>query len=154
MRRIIATLSALAIVGCSSATVPRIAEPQINVRTVDVPRARPDLNRAFFTVVQVEVVNRSASELSLQRIELSSLGVGPFTIVPAQRDFNQAIAPAGGRVFPVWAQATYNAIDETLAQSEGPMVVRGVAFFNSPEGGFRKVFIQRVGTTISDPDGQ
>ncbi len=143
--------SAIVVASCTSL---RLIEPHINVSTVEVPRALPETTRQFFTTVQVEILNRSGEPVSLQRIEFASVGVGPFTILQTSRDFNQAIEPSQGLRFPVWAQMTYNGLDETLAQSEGPLIVRGVAVFTTPGGGFRQVFLQRVNTSVSQKTGR
>jgi hypothetical protein len=148
---VVSLLVTVVLPSCSS-HILRLAEPEISVRTVEVPRARPINATSFTTVVQVEILNRSSLPLRLQRIELSSVGTGPFNIVLTRRDFNQPIEPSQAMRFPVWSQASYVGLEETLAQSEGQIMVRGVAIFDTEGGGFRTVFLQRVNTSISRPD--
>ena len=148
---VVSLLSTIFLGSCSS-HILRLAEPEINVRTVEVPRARPINATSFTTVVQVEILNRSSLPLNLQRIELASVGTNAFNIVLTRRDFNQPIQPSQAIRFPVWSQASYVGLDETLAQSEGQIMVRGVAVFGAEGGGFRTVFLQRVNTSISRPE--
>lgn len=138
-----------AVAGCSSSAPSKSDAAVIRVRPIEVPRARPLPNAQFTTIVHVDVGNTSGSEIELQRIEISSIGEGPYEIGSASRDFNQTIAPNVARTFSIWAPARYRDLDETLAQSAGVVMVRGVAVFRSPAGDFRKSFVQRTGTTMN-----
>ena len=125
-------VSALAgfFIACSSATdagggKQDSFDPLISVQTLEVPRARPSSARQFTTMVKIAVTNRSSEQITVERIDLESVGSGPFTIAPSSRTFNQVLDSRGEGIFQVFAQASVDQNEADVARSEGVVVIRG-----------------------------
>jgi hypothetical protein len=151
MMKRLAILCALTLIAaCGSSNGVRVIEPEIRVHTVEIPVAQPQGAAQFSTVVKIDVANRSGDSIRIERITLSSVGVGPYNIAMTDRDFHRAISPDQFSTFEVWARAvTPAASDETLVPQEGPIVIRGMVEYSHAGGAGRKVFVQRVPTTFS-----
>lgn len=141
-RLAIASLSAVLIAACSSSNDAQVIPPEISVLPLEIPEARPQSLDVFSVVIRLNVSNRSSEELVLNRLDLSSIGTGAFTIAPSTHRYNFNIPP--GRVARVeaWVQLT---AEERIGGPEGDIIVRGVAFFRSPSStAFRRVFTQKM----------
>ena len=118
-----------------------LLDPEFNVRMVRVPGARPNRANAFASVVEVDVINRSSERITLDSLQITSVGMGAYTIPPVRQDFHQAIPPGQFESVKVFVQVV---AEDTIGQAEEPIMVRGVAEFSSDGGGFRRTFTQRV----------
>ena len=138
----------LLLAGCAGG-VASLIEPEFNVRVVRVPGARPQRANAFSSIVEVDVVNRSSEALTLESLQITSVGVGSYTIPAVTQRFNKIIPPNQFELFKVWVQVV---AEETIGQAEEPIFVRGMAEFRTESGSFRRTFTQRVNpSTISRP---
>lgn len=129
-----------ATLACSSgAAIP--IEPEFNIRVLQVPEALPGMANPFATVVQVDVINRSSEPLTLQRIEVSSVGEGRYEFDREREQFNRVVQPGKFDSFPVRVLVYAN---ETIGRAEEPLHIRGTVFFSTEDGAFRRTFMQRV----------
>lgn len=120
----------------------------VSVQTLEVPRARPSTARQFTTMVKISVGNPSSEPVTVKRIDVESVGAGPFTIAPSSRTFNQVLEPKREATYQIFAEATVDPTEADVARSEGIVVVRGNVLFETPSGPSRRVFVQRIGTTV------
>lgn len=143
----------LVLTGCASSgtsgQTASLIPPEFRVRVVRVPESRPTRANVFTSEVEVEVFNRSSETLTLDRIQVSSVGDGAYTIPPVTKTFNLTIAPNQARLVRIFVQVV---AEETLTGAEEPIFVRGIAEFRSEVGGFRRIFTQRVNpSTLQRP---
>lgn len=90
------------------------------------------------------VSNRSAEEITLRRINLSSTGSGAYVIRREDRAFNVAI-PAD-----TYGDVRMNARVFFMSRGDGttstePVTIRAVLYFDSPSGSFREILIRNLG---------
>lgn len=132
--------------GCSSAPAAPAAatRPQITIRALEVPFAQPVSVERFSVLVEFEIGNPSREPLTLHRIDLSSVGIGPYNVATTSQDFAIVIPPGQSAEAKVWAQASAG---EALGGQEGAVMLRGVAYFESAGGRIREAFARRIMTT-------
>lgn len=137
---------------CSSSTDPggkrSPFEPLISVQTIEVPRARPSAAREFTTVLTIAITNPTSEPVTLERIDVESVGVGPFILAQSSSTYNQVLDASQSGTYQVFARATVDRSEEVIARSEGTVIIRAAAHFRTSAGHLRKVIVQRVGTTV------
>jgi hypothetical protein len=137
-------LALILLAACASGTakIDPKTEPKFNVRVLAVPDARPAAANPFATIVEVDVANPSASQtLILRKIEVASFGQGRYTVIPASQTFGGEIGPRQQEDFAV---RVYVRAEQTLTNEEEPLMMRVLFFFESPDGEFRRTYVQRV----------
>jgi hypothetical protein len=93
----------------------------------------------------MRIANKSGEPITLRNVEIETLGQGgPYRVRRDRYFMNVEIPPASSRDATFWARA-YAEGDAMASDARSPVTVRGVAFFESPAGNFRKVFVQRLG---------
>jgi len=91
---------------------------------------------------RVAIRNNADDELTLKRISVESIGEGAYTLSSYTQGFNdKKIGPRETEIVQFWAPA-YS--ERTILGANGPVTIRGIAYFGSPAGGFQRVFIQQV----------
>lgn len=130
---------------CASGT-PRtkanLIAPDLAIRQIGgVGAVSRHLSGPISVNLEVDVLNKSAETIRLERIELQSIGSGAYTVSQQSRPFNQEIAPNSvERVrFFVPAQA-----EGTISGANGPVTVRVTAYFDSPAGQFREIYMRNI----------
>jgi hypothetical protein len=90
---------------------------------------------------QLTVSNPTSQPLTLQRLDLSTIGPGAYSLRANSTPMNLKIAPNGTSTFriAVWGYARGGYI----ASSE-PVSLRGVAYFQSPSNSFVKLFNENI----------
>lgn len=142
MKRLVA-LALVLLAGCASGTAkvdPKV-EPKFNVRVLAVPEARPGSANPFATIIEVDVANPSSQTLILRKIDVASFGQGRYTVIPASQTFGGEIGPRQQEDFAV---RVYVRAEQTLTNEEEPLMMRVLFFFESPEGAFRRTYVQRI----------
>ncbi len=137
-------LALILLAACASGTAsldPKV-EPEFNVRVLAVPEARPGAANPFATIVEIDVANPSTSQtLILRKIDVASFGQGRYTVIPASQTFGGAIGPRQHEDFAV---RVYVRAEPTLTNEEEPLMMRVLFFFESPDGAFRRTYVQRI----------
>jgi len=151
MRKLIpATLALLfafvLVAGCASAKKDNrsagIIEPDFVVRQIGgVPIAARHESGPISLNLEVDVINRSAEPITLQRIQLETVGLGAYSLPSTSRPFANTIEP--GHVTTVKLVLPAQAQD-TIQGANGPVTMRGIGYFDSEFGKFQKVFMQQV----------
>ena len=139
-------LTLLATANCSSSRSPRpqkveIIQPELVIRQVLGPS---DLNhpRGILEVkYEMQVANRSAEPITLQRIEIQSDASGAYVIRKDRFLFNEKIEPDHFGVVSFWVRALARG---DTARGSAPVTIRGVAYFDSPVGRFHQFFIRQL----------
>ena len=137
-------LALILLSACASGTAkvdPKV-EPEFNVRVMPVPEARPGTANPFATIIEVDVANPSSSQtIILRKIDVASFGQGRYTVIPASQTFGGSIGPRQQEDFAV---RVYVRAEQTLTNEEEPLMMRVLFFFESPDGAFRRTYVQRI----------
>lgn len=151
MRKSVANTSILIltltlVIGCGSARrdnrAAGIIEPDFVVRQIGgVPIAARNEQGPIPVNLEVDVINRSAEPITLQRIQLETVGLGAYELATTSRPFDSTIQP--GHVATVKMRLTAQA-QGTIQGANGPVTMRGIGYFDTEFGKFQKVFMQQV----------
>jgi hypothetical protein len=107
-------------------------------------RQRPNVGAAPVNL-RVLIQNRSAEPITLTRLQLESVTQGAYTVNESNNPFNVAIAPEQIGEVAFWVPTV---VEDTIAGAQGPVTLRVVAYFDSPTGQFRKIFIRTVNDSL------
>ncbi|MGA7615898.1 MAG: hypothetical protein WBX15_12045 [Thermoanaerobaculia bacterium] len=146
MRPLLFTLGLSAVLvfsACASDRMPaNLAEPEFNLRQVEGQAfaARHEAG-AISVKFQLDVHNRSSEPLTLDRVQLESMGYGAYTVPKTDRPFAKVIRPHQVETVDLWIPAV---AENTIEGSNGPVTLRGTAYFKSPVGNFQRIFVQQV----------
>lgn len=100
---------------------------------------------------RVIIKNNADDELTLKRISVESVGEGAYTLRAYTQSFNdKKVAARQTESVEFWAPA-YS--ESTILGANGPVTIRGVAFFSSPSGSIQKVFVQQVNDQMGNRSG-
>lgn len=88
--------------------------------------------------------NNSAEVITLKRIELMSVTEGAYSVPESARPFHLAIAPDLISEVRFWVPAY---VQNTIVGGQGPVTLRVIAYFDSPAGPFRKIYMR----VVNDP---
>ena len=119
----------------------RLLEPEIGLYQEPISRFLLQYPGQISVPFQMEVRNPSGESLQLKRLELLTVGTGAYQVRRLPMSFNVTIGPGQTKVIPFtsWAYAQGG----RTGASE-PVTIRGIAYFEGPEGMFRKVFTQHL----------
>lgn len=151
MRRInclalVLALSLAVLSGCATGKrdnrVAGIIQPDLVIRQIGgVPIAARNEQGPISVNLEVDVINRSAEPITLQRLTLETVGLGAYNMATTSRPFDQTIAP--GHVETVKLQLTGQA-QGTIQGANGTVTMRGIGYFDTEFGKFQKVFLQQL----------
>ena len=86
---------------------------------------------------ELAVTNRSPEELTLDRVELRTVGIGAYTIRDEKRPMSIRVAPGATERTRFFVLAI--ARGGTRASTES-VTIRGIAYFSSAGGAYQKLF--------------
>ena len=142
-----ATTSAAA---TAAPTDKKPAEPAIGVARIEVNSAQPRTATSVPMVVRVKVENRTEEPVTVDRIDVGSMGVGPYTIASTSQNFHHEVKVGHVSVFPVWVQAAPTQLDDTIGGQEGSMMMRLSVYVTTPtRPQHRLTQTERVDTSLS-----
>ena len=128
--------------GCASGAAGGTKiDPKISIHPVKVPETMTPRVDSFSSVLEIEIENTAAEALTVDRIQLSSVGLSTYTILPVDQRPQKQIAPGATETFRVWAQVQ---VQPTASEGLDPMMIRGSVEFIAASGGFRKTFAKQV----------
>lgn len=90
---------------------------------------------------QIEVRNPSGSPITLNRIQLESIGEGAYTVRPSSKPFDSRIEAGQSTVVEMWTPAVSS---DTILGVNGPVTLRMIATFKSEFGAFQRVVVTQV----------
>ncbi|HVT46074.1 MAG TPA: hypothetical protein VMT00_16990 [Thermoanaerobaculia bacterium] len=128
---------------CSSNNIPvQLTPPQFQVRQVStVGHVARHIAGDIPVQFSIDVMNPSAETITLYQIRLDTLGMGAYTLRPTQKPFNTSILPDHVETVELWAPAI---AENTIVGLNGPVTLRGVAYFRTQYGSFQHIFIQQL----------
>ena len=125
---------------CASGSGTKL-DPQISMHPVKVPEARTPSADWFTTVLEIEIQNTAAEPITVDRVQLSSVSMGTYSIQPVNERPHKEIAPGMTETIRVWAQVQ---VQPTASEGMDPILIRGSVEFLAASGGFRKTFARQV----------
>lgn len=148
--RLVAPLLLLTVVSCSSMksdsglgnakvklTRPEIALTQLSV----VPSAARHVDGGLPIQYRLRVANRAGEPITLKQVTLQTMGSGAYTVDPTSRPFAETIQPDQYTTVEFWVPAQ---AEDTIMGANGPVTVRAIAQFDSPQGQFTQTVVQQV----------
>lgn len=90
--------------------------------------------------LDVRITNRAQVPLRVREIEITSPGMGQYTLIPVTKQFNEVIPPGENRT--VGLVATVVASRTRLQQTE-PLAVRTIVLFEAEGKSFREVVLHQ-----------
>lgn len=127
--------------GCASSSRVDLLAPRIELAQLSTPSQLYIVRGPSSVRYAVRVVNPSSEPITLRQLELRTFGDSPYVLRQGVQYFRQTVAPQQFATFEtsVWAEV----LRTRLAASE-PVIVRGVATFETSEGRRQIVFTQTL----------
>jgi hypothetical protein len=149
MRNLFA-IAAIALAACSSSGPAtskqkvQIPEPQFELRQLSGPAESNYVEGDFEVKFRLDIGNRADFPMTLVRVQMVVVNPpgGAYTLVGRQYSFKKVIDPHQSISFELWAKAI--GYGETRRTKE-PVTIRGSLYFETPNGGYRHVFIKEIG---------
>ncbi|HVT02631.1 MAG TPA: hypothetical protein VHL58_04560 [Thermoanaerobaculia bacterium] len=119
-----------------------LSEPDIHISQVGgTPIVARHETGARSVRLSIRVLNTSSEPLTLDRVEVQSMGSGAYTIPSGDHSIGKVIAPNQVGEFQFWVQVE---VEDTILGANGPVSIRAIAFFTSSAGRFRQVLVQNL----------
>jgi hypothetical protein len=150
MRSAAVLLSVAVLIGCasgqsqdSSQQAAGHPDPELRIaQMTNVADAARNVTGGIPVQYRLAVHNTTTVPLQLKRIELQSQGDGAYTLQPMSRAYDQVIDAGATQTFDMWGSA--NVQFSTISGANGPVSIRMIVQFESPEGRFQTVSVQQV----------
>ncbi|HUO84294.1 MAG TPA: hypothetical protein VM534_04185 [Thermoanaerobaculia bacterium] len=126
--------------GCASSG-PSLIEPEIAIVQLPGSEFQIQMGGPVSVGYRMLIRNVSGEPITFLRLELQTMGGGPYVIRHPPVHFREAIAPGQERVVTFMVNA-YSSGGRVAATE--PVVLRGLAQFEGPDGVFRTVFTRRI----------
>ena len=119
-----------------------LTPPDVVVRQVGgLPLAARHVTGPISVNLLLDVMNKASEDIRLEQVRVETVGLGAYTIIPTSRPFDQRIAPNRVETVEMVLPAT---AESTIIGANGPVTIRGIAYFNSEFGKFQRVFTQQL----------
>lgn len=145
-------LSALLMIGCSNSSVPSnvsVIPPELQIRQVGGTAFAARHEQGNIPLrFEIDILNKTAEPITLERIEMQSLGEGAYTLNNVSKPFDRRLDPDRVETVELFAPAYVN---KTILGGNGPVTLRATAYFKSSLGSFRQVYIQQVNDRMTPP---
>lgn len=89
----------------------------------------------------VRVENLTADAITLNRVTVQSVSVGGYSVSPTSKPFSVAIEPKQKQEVEFWVPALAG---NSVVGANGPVTLRVTCVFDSPNGKFQQIAMQRV----------
>jgi hypothetical protein len=141
MKHLLAAAVTFALLGCSSNSV-KIIPPDLEIVQLVGPAELNYPTGPIDVQYGVRIANRSSEPITLRQIQLQQVSAGgPYRVRSETYFFNKPIAPGAFEELTFWAHADARG-GAFATDAQAPVNVRGVAFFESKAGSFRKIFLK------------
>lgn len=98
----------------------------------------------------LKVTNRAAEAITLRQIQIQTIGIeGPYTIPQSSYFFREPVTPGVTRPIEFFAKA-YSEGNRYNIDAQAPVSIRIIAYFEAPQGNFRKAFITSLGQSFKN----
>ncbi|MGZ8710607.1 MAG: hypothetical protein ACXW28_10310 [Thermoanaerobaculia bacterium] len=139
MEKILAAAVCCVFLACASNDA-KIIPPEIQFVQLSGPADQNYTPGDIEVQYGLRIANRSSEPITLRNVQLRSVGAGgAYRVLPRTYAFERTIKPEQYEDVTFWAKAVA-AGDAFAPDATAPITVRVTAYFETPEGGFRKVF--------------
>ena len=156
MHRISIALACLALLACASAPDPgpagdssnvTLLQPEVEIYQLVGPADLQYPTGRMEVQYGMRISNRSSEPLTLRRVQVESVGEGgPYRLRRETYYFRKELPGSQFTDVTFWAKAI--AVGNAWAiDAKAPVTVRGIAYFESPTGNIRTVFVKNLGQT-------
>ncbi|HEU4886362.1 MAG TPA: hypothetical protein VFV49_00640 [Thermoanaerobaculia bacterium] len=150
MRKVIAALAVVAVVGCSSSSDPtgtkRMNPEILLVQTSSVPTAARHVDSPLTIHYAMRVANNSPEAITLKQVTVQSVSEGAYYVTPTSRPYDVTINPNEKQEVEFWVPARPGG---SIVGANGPVTMRVTCSFDSPTGRFQHIVMQRVNERTS-----
>lgn len=127
--------------GSRSAQTASLLEPEIAIAQLPGTSFVMEYRGPLSIGYAIEIRNQSSEPIELKSVQLQTLGSSPYRLQRAIVPVKATIPPNGADI--VQFSASAYSYGGRFAPTE-PVMIRGIAHFDSPQGQFQTVFTQRV----------
>ncbi len=144
MKRILAVAAACCtLLACASNDV-KIIPPEIDFVQLSGPAEQNYAQGDIEVQYGIRIANRSSEPITLRRIQLQTVGLGgPYRLTRSSYEFERRVQPEQFEDVKFWAKAASTG-DAFSTDANAPITLRVTAYFESPTGGFRRVFTKTL----------
>lgn len=123
---------------CSQTKVD-LLKPSVAIGQVPIPVFLLERPGSISVTYQMQITNPSSEPVTLRRLDLQTVGSSPYMLRRLPLMFRQVVQPNETVVvtFDAWGYARGGRVG-----ASEPVTVRGIAYFDTPEGMVQKVFMQ------------
>lgn len=140
-------MAALVLAACVS-TAPGTEGGRVEVDLVQlstVPAAARNVSGGAPMQYRVRIGNRTGETVTLEQIQIQSVGEGAYTVGPTTRPFTTQIPPSEFREVELFVPAELTG--GTISGANGPVSLRLTLFFQSSVGSFQETVIRQAHAT-------
>ena len=141
---LVVLMAAVVLAGCASSNKPKLPEPLVGIEQVVGPAELNYPYGPFDVKYNLAIQNTAPFPITLIRVTVDTTGVagGAYTLRRGFfYTFKETIAPRETRIIPFWAHAY--GFGHNLRDTE-PITLRGIAYFESPQGAMQRVFFHEI----------
>ena len=150
----LATIALFLLSSCASmqsdsgkgATNVNIPKPGMQIQQLSsVPVAAQHIEGGLPIQYALAVQNHAGGPITLKQITIVSMGYGAYDVPSTSRPFKAVIQPDQTQIVDFWVPA--NIKTTSLVGANGPVTLRVMATFDSPDGQFQHIVVQQVNAT-------
>jgi hypothetical protein len=146
MKKLAATVAVLLVVACASNHTAgnKIPDPEVKLdQTSTMPGAAEYVTGSIPVSFRMSVTNRAAIEITLKRVEVSSVGeAGGYVVRQTSVPFNVALPPGASNEVEFTVSAVN--IGNNVTGSNEPVTIRVISVYDTAEGAVQNVVIRQV----------
>ncbi|MFL6244637.1 MAG: hypothetical protein ACJ74H_01330 [Thermoanaerobaculia bacterium] len=150
MRKTIAALAVLVVIGCSSTSnsASNATSPEILlVQTSNVPAAARYTDSPLQIHYAMRVENRALEPITLKQVTVQSVSEGAYFVAPTSKPYDLQINAKERQEVEFWVSATPG---RSVVGANGPVTLRVTCRFQNATGAtFQEIVMQRVNERAS-----
>lgn len=97
----------------------------------------------------IRILNTSSEPITIDRVQIQSMGMGAYTIPSSTQPVGKTIAPNSVVEHEFWVPVQ---VEDTITGANGPVSVRGIAYFTAQSGRFRQIVLQNLNDQMGTPN--
>jgi hypothetical protein len=145
MKALVALIACSLVTACSSGNQAKILEPEVQFVQITGPSETMYQTGSIEVQYGMRIANRSSELITLERVEVSTVGAGgPYRVPRDYYYFNRPIAPGQFSDVAFWVRAVATATQYSI-DAQAPVTVRAIAHFGTPNGAIRKILVVTFG---------
>lgn len=129
--------------GSTNVNIPK---PDMQIQQLSsVPVAARHIEGGLPIQYALAVQNHAGGPITLKQVTIVSMGYGAYDVPSTSRPFQAVIQPDQTQIVDFWVPA--NIKNTSLVGANGPVTLRVMATFDSPDGQFQHMVVQQVNAT-------